>query len=208
MAVEFSLIIGFIALAVIGTRCVETILTTFTLISIALINVLASFAVLHQLVALVTLAIKAGQSIHAFVFALISFGFGAFVNVAVSRLVRGVIAIYLLVAHSLVRDALPVFASELGTRTGGHLRLALWLIFVTSIATIILAIAQVRFPDTFGVLAGEFLRRAGTERAISMFVGAVSAIVVVVTDPFLIDTTTIFAPELVRFARFRRRTGV
>lgn len=153
------------------------------------------------------------------------FHLGAFVDVAVKRLVRFVGAVGHFVADQVAVDALAVVAAELG---GVGARCILffyekkckaifqsikfWFIKLTAInfigvvPAVILAIAPVLVPDTFEVLARELV---GTARlvlrvAFFAFIGAISAVVVVVTKPALIDTSSVAASELFLAARLRR----
>ena len=102
-----------IAFAVVGSRSVVTVLTAFTFDLRALVNVLTGFAILHESVAFIALTVKAGQGVDAFVLTLIQFDLCTLVHMTVSRLIRHVVTIDLLVAHTLVRNALSTLAPEL-----------------------------------------------------------------------------------------------
>jgi hypothetical protein len=115
MTIQFSLVIGFVTLAVVGSRSVVTVLTTFTFDLRAFVDVFTSFSVFHESIAFIALAVVSGESIDALVFALIQLNFCTFVDMTVSRFVRHVFTIDLFVADSFVGNALSILASKLSS---------------------------------------------------------------------------------------------
>lgn len=203
-------IVCLVTLADVSAGRVETVLATVAIALLAFVDIFTCLAVSHQLVARVALAMEANQCVDALVLALVHLRTGALVHITMGTLVRLILAIDLLVADSFVRDTLAILAPELAIWTGGRLCMALLGCFVGPIgAAIILAITHVRPADALPVGASELAGRiALAEYAILVLIRAVSAIQIKVALPALMDTFSIFALELVRFARFSWRTVI
>lgn len=130
--------------------------------------------------------------------ALVHLDFSAFVDVAVEGFVTVVAAVGDLVADPLVVDALTVCALELA-RGAGRVLVFLTIKLIRVIPTIVLPVTPVSVPDTLEVMARELLRRTRFVHRMAFlpFVTSVTAIVVVIARPALIDTSSVGAGELV-----------
>lgn len=138
------------------------------------------------LVSLVTIAVVAGQCVHTFMSALVDFHFGAFIHIAVQRLVGFVGTISNLIAHQMIVDALSIRASELAGGAGAILLLRTAHL-VRTVAAVIFAVATILRSDAFEILTRELLRCTSLVNRIAMFalVTAITAIVVVIAQPAL-----------------------
>lgn len=135
----------------------------------------------------------------------------AFVDSAMERLVAVIRTIRYFVADQTLVDALgAVDALVLAIWTGGWRRIFArvgTIPLVRPITAIVFFITVVRFSNALGVLASEFRRRAGAVFAVTFgpFVGAVSAIVVVIASPVAVDAAPVAARELLRQTGVARR---
>lgn len=142
---------------------------------------------------------------------LIHFHLGAFVHVAVSRLVALIRTVRLLVADQTLVNAVPIGAHELSrVGAGGVLHFRRTSILVRMIPTVILTIATELFSDALVVMTSELLAGARLVLGVAelSFVTAVATIIIMVAQPIHIQATTIVAGELIFFAGLRRRTMV
>lgn len=167
VAIQLAVVIGQVAFTEVGTRRVDAILAAHRGFGPALVYVGAGLAVLEQFIALVALAVEAGQGVDTLVLALVQLHLGTLIHVAVGWLVRAIRAVLLLVAHTLIRNALAALAPELGPRAGGLLLLAVFLQLVAAVPTVVLPVAVVGLADALGIATRELLRTAVAERAVA-----------------------------------------
>lgn len=205
--VSLTLVVLVVTLTVVGAWCVGAVLRANAWGFQTLINISTGFPVRHQFVSLVAVAVVSSQGVNAFVSALVYFKFRAFIDVAVSGLVRLVRAVGHFVANESAVNTLIVVTLELVRWTGLILFDAPN--FIRVVAAIVLTVASEVVSNTLKVLALEFL--VGTlfveSVAAFAFVRAVAAVVVVVAKPAFVDASAVGALELVWGAR-RRRSAV
>lgn len=130
MFIVLSLVVALIALTIETSRCVGAVLRANARFLQTFIDIRASFSVGQQLVALITVAIEARQSINAFMSALMNFHLRAFVDITVKWFIRFVSAIGNFVANEGIVDALSIVASELTGCASAVLLLAVNLVGV------------------------------------------------------------------------------
>lgn len=155
MTIQLSVVVGLAALAEVGARRVDAVLTAHRGLHSTLVLVGTSLSILEQLVAFIALTVEARQGVDTLVLTLVHLHFGTLVDITVRRFVRPVAAVLLLVAHPFIRNALPILAGELGTRARCHLLLAVFLELIAAVTAVVLPIAVIRLPDALGISARE-----------------------------------------------------
>lgn len=113
--------------------------------------------------------------------ALVHLHLGAFIHIAVQRLVGLVCTVCHLIAHKLIIDALSIRAGKL-PGFAGTVRLLCTAHLVRLIATVVLAVTSIHIADALEILAGELGRGASLVFVVAelALVGSVTTIVVVI----------------------------
>lgn len=191
------------ALAVVGSRGVGTVLGANARLLYAFVNICTCFTIaqestkkynlvkdstvsrttLHSLVSLVTVTVETGLRVHAFVSAAICLHLGAFVHIAMQWLIRIIPTIRHLIADQVGINTLSIGALELADGTSDIGLFAVHL--VGMVPTIIFAIASILIANALEVLASELVGGARLVLVVAhlSFIRSVATIVVMVTDP-------------------------
>lgn len=156
----------------------------------------------YLLVTLIAVTVVTRQCVHTLVAALIDLHLGAFVHIAVCGLIGLIGAVGHLVAHQTVIDTLAIRAGELSLCTLCHI-LLLAVHLVRVISTIVLAIATILIPYALEVLACELHRRTCLVFRIAelALVGAVAAVIIVITNPALRESISTVVGILTTFSQ-------
>lgn len=204
--IGLPVVIPFIALAIMPTRGVGTVLGAHTRGLCAFINISTSFPIRQKptkreivniptsiiclnclLVSLITVAVKACECIDALMPATVHLHFGAFIHVTMQWLIRLVRTIRYLVADQMIVNALAVRALEF---TGWARRVGLIAIdLVRMIPAIVLAIATILITDTLEVLTSKFVGGACLVTGIThlSLIRTIATIIIVVAEPTLVS---------------------